>query len=243
MECGEEHCATNFRAGPTSRQYYLLHFVFSGRGKFFTGNNIYPVSKGQIFVMHPFEVVHYHAEPTDPWYYSWVGFEMSIEVPELDNNSILDIPQAEHLFNLMKNVDQIGAQKELYLCGKIYELLSMIDQPKVLKKSKTDDYVKKAKQFIDINYMHSITVDQIASDLNINRSYFSTIFRKHVGKSPQQYLMDVRLENAAELVSNHNYSISDAAMSSGYTDIFNFSKMFKQKFGISPAYYAKRRKK
>jgi AraC-like DNA-binding protein len=242
MECGEEYCATNFRAGPTSRQYYLLHYVFSGKGSFFTNGNEYSVSKGQIFIMHPFELVHYKAMHNDPWHYSWIGFEMSIESPTLDNNSILDIPQAEHIFHLIKGSDQIENQRELYLCGKIFDLLSMLEQPKITKISKTDDYIKKAKQYIDINYMHPITIDQIAGNLNINRSYFSTIFRKCMGKSPQQYLLDIRMENAAELITNHNYSISDAAMSSGYSDIFNFSKMFKSKFGVSPAYYAKRRK-
>lgn len=242
MECGKEYCATNFHAGPTSRQYYLLHFIFSGKGTFVTKNNEYTVSKGQIFIIHPYEVVQYDTDPSDPWHYCWVGFEMSIDVPELNNCSVLDMSQAENIFYSIKNTDQMGSQKELYICGKIYELLSMLEQPKIAMKSKADEYIKKAKQYIDINYMHIITVEQIAKDLSIDRSYLSTIFRRYMGRSPQQYLIDVRLENAAELITNYGYSISDAAMSSGYSDIFNFSKMFKQKFGLSPAFYAKKRK-
>jgi AraC-like DNA-binding protein len=242
MECGEEYCANNFQAGPTSRQYFLLHFIFSGTGTFFTKDKEYTVSKGQIFIMHPFEVVHYRAEPSDPWHYCWVGFEMSIDAPVLKSSSVIDIQQAEHIFSSIRNADQVGTHKEFYICGKIYELLSMFEQVEILKKSKADEYIRKAKQYIDINYMHQITVEQIANDLNIDRSYFSTIFKKYMGKSPQQYLIDVRLENAAELISNYDCSISDAAVGSGYFDIFNFSKMFKQKFGVSPAVYAKKRK-
>lgn len=243
MECGEEYCSPDFYRGPTSRQYYLLHYIFEGKGTFRTNSNKYTVTKGQIFVMHPYEVVYYYADPSNPWHYCWIGFEMSIECSVINNNSIVDIPQAEHIFNLIKNADNIDNQRELYLCGKIYELLSMLEQPKVSKRSLTLEYAKKAKQYIDINYMHPISIAQIAKDLNINRSYFSTIFRKHIGKSPQQYLLDVRLENAAELIANHNCSVSEAAISSGYPDIFNFSKMFKNKFGVSPSYYAKKRKR
>lgn len=243
MECGEEYCATNFRAGPTSRQYYLLHYVFSGSGTFKTNNEEHIVSKGQIFVIHPFEVVQYRADPADPWHYCWVGFESSLDLPILDKCTVIDIPQVEHIFNAIKDSEQIEHHKELFICGKIYELLSVIEQPEVKTASRTDEYIKKSKQYIDINFMHDITVEEMAKNLNINRSYFSTIFRKHYGKSPQQYLIDVRLENAAELITKHGYSISDAAMSSGYKDVFNFSKMFKQKFGMSPSYYAYRREK
>ena len=97
----------------------------------------------------------------------------------------------------------------------------------------------KAKAYIDANYVNPITVETLADSLEINRSYFSTTFKREIGKSPQQYLVDVRLSKAAELMTEQGYSASAAALSSGYTDIFNFSKMFKRKYGLSPTAYAK----
>lgn len=240
MECGEEDCAFNFRAGPTSRQYYLLHYVFSGEGNFFTEKKTYHVAKGQIFIMHPFEVVHYHANPENPWHYCWVGFELNIDCPTLSNNSVVDIPQAEYIFDTLKNAEQMGAQKELYICGKVYELLAILEHSQSIEYSKAYEYACRAKKYMESNYANTITVKQIAEELGLNRSYFSTIFSRYFQKSPQQYLTDLRLSHAAELIANYNYSITDAAINSGYNDIFNFSKMFKAKYGVAPMHYKKK---
>ena len=236
IECGEEYCATNFRAGPTSRQYYLLHFIFSGSGTFFTAKETYSVNKGEFFIMHPFETVRYHANPDDPWHYCWVGFEKSVNSPALENSSVISLPQAEHIFTAIKNCGQIDSQRELYICGKVFELLSLIEQSQS-SNSRPGEYVKKAKQYIDINYRQELDISGIARSLNINRNYFSTIFRQQTGKSPKQYLIDIRLINAAELISNHGYNVNDAAIASGYTDVFNFSKAFKKKYGVAPKFY------
>lgn len=238
MECGEEDCAPDFHTGPTSRQYYLLHFIFKGSGAFTVNDKEYRLSKGQIFILHPYEITKYRADPDDPWHYCWIGFETTLDIPLLKDNYLLDFPKAEHIFRALKDSDMIDREKEYYICGKIFELFSMLQQ-KPYSKSKASEYIIKAKNYIDTNYVNPITIEQLANDLNINRSYFSTAFRKHLGRSPQQYLVDVRLDKAAELIANYGYSISAAAMSSGYTDIFNFSKMFKQKFGVSPTAYAK----
>ena len=63
------------------------------------------------------------------------------------------------------------------------------------------------------------------------------MFRRQMGVSPHQYLMDVRLENAAALMAEHGYSVSEAALSAGYGNVYNFSKMFKKKYGVSPRQY------
>ena len=203
------------------------------------GGRGYPSSKGQIFVIHPYEMVRYSADPADPWYYSWVGFELFFDVPKLRDNYILDLPEAEPIFQAIKDAELSGCQKELFVCGKVFELLSLLGESQSSKATRAEEYVLHAKQYIDINYPQIITVDNLAKELNISRSYFSTIFRKYMGKSPQQYLVEVRLDKAAELIANYGYSVGDAAMSAGYTDIFNFSKMFKRRFGVSPSTYGK----
>jgi len=85
-------------------------------------------------------------------------------------------------------------------------------------------------------------VEQLSADLYVNRSYFSTVFKKHTGHSPQQYLQNVRLENAADLLANQNASVGLAASKSGYDDLYHFSKMFKKKFGVPPTAYKKSRR-
>lgn len=237
-ECGTEDCPAGMNIGPTARDYYLIHYVFSGKGVFETGEKEYNVSKGQIFIFHPHEVVYYKSDDNDPWEYCWVGFECNIALPEMLNESVISLPSAEHIFTGLKNCEK-NPEKEYYICAKIFELLSLLTPSPTGLKNKSYQNIAKAKEYIDANYVSPITVEALADYLGINRSYFSTSFKKVVGRSPQQYIVDVRLTKAAELITLHGYSASAAAISTGYTDVFNFSKMFKRKYGLSPTAYAK----
>lgn len=239
-ECGEEYCASDFRRGPTSRQYYLLHYVFSGEGIYEANGEKYTVTSDHMFIIHPHEMVSYYVNPNNPWHYEWVAFELSINIPLLKENYILNLPQARNIFNSLRKAKSKEGNRELYICGKIYELLSLLLISDSSLQSDTQRYVETGRQYMESNFMKPITVNDVSNRMNINRSYFSTIFKKHIGKSPQQYLIDLRLENAASLIKNHAYSATDAASSSGYGDIFNFSKMFKAKFGVPPTEYAKK---
>lgn len=242
LECGEEDCQPNYQVGPMAREYYLLHYVYSGKGVMRVQGKTYNVEKGQIFIIHPHDIVLYEADGAEPWHYSWIGFQSHVELPKALSGYVLDLPQAEHLFRAMKDCDQTAMDKEYFLCGKIYELLALLGRSGTPTKSKTAEHMLQAKNYIDTNYIAQITVEQIADQLHINRCYFSTAFKKHIGKSPQQYLMDVRLQKAADLIANYGYTVSAAALSVGYADIFNFSKMFKRKYGLSPTAYAQSKK-
>ena len=241
-ECGTEDCRPGYSVGPLARDYYLIHYIFSGKGTFTTGGKDYHLSKGQMFIISPHEIVSYKADENDPWDYCWVGFECGLPFPEELSHHILSLPGGEHIFSGLKNCEKNTENREYYICSKIYELFTIIGNQEENNKTKSYQNIAKAKDYIDANYVNPITVETLANYLGINRSYFSTSFKRAFGRSPQQYIVDVRLAKAAELITTQGYSASAAAMSSGYTDIFNFSKMFKRKYGLSPTAYAKSKK-
>ena len=85
--------------------------------------------------------------------------------------------------------------------------------------------------------MNRIGVSDIAEALALERSYFSSLFKKETGISPQRYLMEYRFNRAAELLREHGYSVSRAANAVGYAEVTNFSKMFRRFFGVSATEY------
>ena len=94
------------------------------------------------------------------------------------------------------------------------------------------------KKYIKFNYS-TIKVNDIANYIGINRSYLTTLFKKKLNVSPQQYLVTFRLQKAAELLKTTNMNITEIADAIGYESPLTFSKMFKQTYGVSPLHYRK----
>ena len=238
VQCGWQECEPGHAFGPSARTHYLLHYVVSGKGHFTVRNRRYTLGPGQIFVIRPYEITYYEANRTDPWRYIWVGLESGMPLPAALEEDILSLPQAGPLFAAMWECSEREAGRELALCGRIYELLSLLSAG-APSADGAQRYVETAKTFIETEYMRNISIADLARQLNLNRSYFSSIFRQKTGRSPQQFLTDCRLRKAAELMSEHGCTPGEAALSTGYPDIFSFSRMFKRHYGVSPSDYVR----
>lgn len=226
---GHESCEPSHHHGPAIRTYWLLHFVVSGKGYFSIENREYSVRAGEIFVIPPYTEAYYEADAENPWEYIWIGFVTSTSLPA-QLTDVMTIQKAGHIFKSMKTAQNMNAGRTEFLCGKLWELFSAILE-------NTDvgfNYIDTALNIIHTEYMLGITVQEIADRLNLERTYFSHIFKKAVGLSPKKYLLSHRMKRAADLILNHGQSISITASSVGYSDIYVFSKMFKQFYGVSP---------
>ena len=72
----------------------------------------------------------------------------------------------------------------------------------------SDYYIKEAINFIEQNFQNDISIEEIAEVCGINRSYLGKIFKKNVGKSPQEFLMNYRMVKATELLKLTDLSIA-----------------------------------
>lgn len=237
VQAGWERCDPGHAFGPAVRSYVLLHYVVSGKGRFISRGKRYTVTPGQIFVIRPFETSFYEASEEDPWQYFWMGFEARVELPQLLTRDVIYLPQAKHIFSSVSDMSRIPAGREAFLCGKIWELLSMMEETQASVQKQVEDYIGAAKTYMETEYMRGVSVAGLAKRLNLERSYFSKLFRRETGYSPQQYLTMYRLKKAAELLSEHGKTPGEVAISTGYPDVFSFSKMFKRHFGVSPSEY------
>ncbi len=126
--------------------------------------------------------------------------------------------------------------------------LGMVLMDEIIQTSKTrvspskdkrlrEFYIKEALTFIDGNYQRDISIDEIACASGLNRGYFSRIFKEFMGKTPQQFLINYRMNKAAELLKKSRISIAEVGSSVGYGNQLHFSRAFKSTFGISPRDY------
>ena len=233
---GQQKCDGGFSVA-VPRPYWLLHYVISGKGTFSTGGMEYSVSPSQIFVIRPHQMHSYKADEQNPWHYMWVAFESEEKLPAILGTDVFAAPAAGKLFSEILEATRLEYGKEEFVSGKIWELVSLLLQTERGMTTTANRYVIGAKEYVSQNYMRPIKVTDIAKALNLDRSYFSTVFKNQTGMSPQQYLCEYRLERAAEILASGSLSVSEAAYASGYGDIVNFSRMFKKHFGIAPSKY------
>ncbi|MBE7044380.1 MAG: response regulator [Ruminococcaceae bacterium] len=99
------------------------------------------------------------------------------------------------------------------------------------------DMMQQIKEYIDRNYMQDISVSGLAKLFNINFSYFSTIFRQEIGKTLTQYLRDVRIEKACELLKNEDINTEHIAEAVGFHDTLYFYRVFKKSKQMTPTEY------
>jgi AraC family transcriptional regulator len=103
------------------------------------------------------------------------------------------------------------------------------------------DYrIRRALELIHECYADSLTLDRLAASANMSRFYFSRVFRQAMGKSPHQYLLEVRLARAAELLGAHQCTVTEAAVRVGCNDLGRFGRTFRQVYGVRPSEYAER---
>lgn len=229
---GYENCDKSHFFGPAVRKYWLIHYVVSGFGIFNIDGKSYKLRSGEMFVIPPFVETYYEADSQNPWNYIWIGFTSSGPLPLQPENTIYS-PEALRIFEDMKKCEKLENGKSAFLAARLWDLFALL----LDSKKENTDHIEKALNCIHTEYMNGITVQYIAKKINLNRSYFSALFKKRMGLSPEQYLINYRMNFAASLMVNQGKNVSTAAYSVGYTDIYNFSRMFKQHYGLSPTAY------
>ena len=103
--------------------------------------------------------------------------------------------------------------------------------------SSSSQYVLAAIKYIQFNYSHDISVDDIAKAVGVSRSHLYRVFMSNVGQSPIDYLTNYRVGEACSLLKSSNLSIAEIAVSVGFFDQFYFSRVFKKVKGVPPSKY------
>lgn len=128
------------------------------------------------------------------------------------------------------------------LCGMLIFLLESGEEFYLSKQSR--EALLPAVTFLAEQYADgSITNDKLAALCGISTVYFRKLFRAAYGVSPMQYLQNIRIEKAKEMLGGDYSGIGDVGKSVGYHSIYHFSKMFREITGMAPSEYGKQGKK
>lgn len=255
---GWEQCAPLYSFGPSVRNHYLFHLIISGCGLLRSNDadgvtHHYHLGPGQGFLICPGQVNTYSADEQQPWKYVWLEFDGlraadCITAAGLGISQPIYVPQetgqAGSLQERMLYIVNHPEATPLHLIGHLCLFLDELIQSSATRREARggqlrDFYIQEAVTYIKQNYQRPLTVEEIAGVCKLNRSYFSKLFKEVIGCTPQEFLIALRLSEAAELMKSSNASIGDIAVRCGYPNQLHFSQAFKKRYGVPPREWRK----
>ncbi len=108
------------------------------------------------------------------------------------------------------------------------------------REERSDDIIRTAKKYIEDHFDKDISLDDVSRVVNISPYYFSKVFKEASGLNFIEYLTNIRIDKAKNLLENSNLSIKEICVSCGYTDPNYFSRSFKKNVGVTPTEYKER---
>lgn len=98
----------------------------------------------------------------------------------------------------------------------------------------TQQQIARAIDYMHANLNHDISLDVLAQTVNISPSHFRRLFKQATGMAPHQYLIDLRVNRAKELLLTGSFSVNQVAAEVGFADQSHLHRHFKRIFGITP---------
>ncbi|MGG1517857.1 AraC family transcriptional regulator [Paenibacillus oryzisoli] len=249
---GTEQCVPGHAWGPAIKDHYKIFFIHSGKGIYRVGEETFRLGRGHVFLISPYVVSFFQADLEEPWSFSWVAFNGGIVKSYLEqagftpSSPVITCDREQEIrecFNQLFDANQRYYSKPLQMTSALYAFLALVletarkEPSPALNGSMKDAYVAQVISFLQNNYMRTMTIEEMAHSLGLNRKYMAGLFKAVTGTPPQQYLGELRLRKACELLTDTSLSIKEIAYSVGYLNQLHFTRMFKRAYGVAPSEY------
>jgi AraC-like DNA-binding protein len=230
--------------------HFQLIYIERGQGEFESGTaGLQEVRAGDLLVIFP-EIWHrYRPDPETGWEEYWLemdgdylrrltklaGLKPERPVLRLDHQPGL-LQAYQTALDLLRREPpgyqfQLGVQalQMLALVVSAQRSGSVMGRP-------VEELIREAREVLSTPGT-SLSPDQLARRLNLSPSSFRRLFKSHTGFSPAQYAQQIALKRASNLLRNTTWPVGRIADELGFSSVFYFSRLFKQKAGSSPLEY------
>lgn len=246
---------------------FELTYILQGSGKRFVGAHIDNFEPGDLIFLGS-QVAHYWRSDPEYYQHKGLQSEAIVihfsahfaeqiirQIPEFQPvvnllaQSLHGIQFAPNptLVNYLEQLVDLNGMKQVRVFLELLEALTFDADSQLLNpspnqvkpKEMENDRMKRILEFTLANFQHEVRLSDVADLANLTVSSFCRYFQKYTSKTYVAYLNEIRISHARKLLIEGTLSIQEIGLISGFQNLSNFHRLFKQQTGFSPLAYRK----
>ena len=258
----DQRIETSIEAKLHQHDAWELYYVVHGYGTRMSGDTLQPFAAGDVALIPPsmFHRWEYSPDSADDdgcVRYLMVAFSHSLVercmavFPELRNRltnitfptnalkfGIGSSQSIRRILSRMNDMDELGRLCEMFRLLPV--IFTSSDHTLAGKPMSIERDVRRMQQicaYVMAHYIHTISLDDIAAEIGMNRSAFCSYFKRCKGMTFSQYVTQYRLNTACELLKHSQKQVSEICFTVGFNDLPHFVRIFTNTLGVSPSKY------
>lgn len=171
-----------------------------------------------------------------------VSFSLNSDCFVIDKGSSLHQKFTEELNKAISIYLEQGIAYKMKMTAQLLILMSVLAEEKIVSDNENDGLERRltpALDYISKNFSQPIKISELSTLVCVCDDHFIRLFKAATSRTPSEYIMDLRISKAMNLLSTDTYSVSEIAEKTGFLNSAYFTKIFKKKLGITPTKYRK----
>ena len=241
---------------PRGRLDYQLLYVASGKTVFYFNGEPKEVTAGHMILFQPRQEQHYEYFGKDKPEVYWVHFTggdvknilRHYDIP-LDKNVLYSGTSSTYAYLFKEMINELqtcrtGYQEllEMYLRQIFLLVQRSWEERQPTVSSYIQEEMEYARRYFNEHYNEPINIEEYAQSRGMSVSWFLRNFKQVTMKSPMQYILAIRINNAVSLLETTDYNVTETSTIVGYDNPLYFSRIFRKQKGVSPSDFHKLRR-
>lgn len=224
------------------QDYHIVAMILGGSAKYRMSKKSFTVQKGDVLFFR--QGAHYNAKviSQEPWEHIVIAFRTQGELNEFLPDGATKVSHGNRFGELFRQAYKVwsecGIGYKIQAKALIHQILFALIQENVSHLIGNDSALqalKAASDYVEQNYREKITVEELATLSGYSPSHFTRMFTRVYDTSPIQYVNQIRIMHAKNLLRTGQYTIAQIAQECGFSNVYYFTRCFKQVTGTTPA--------
>jgi len=248
-QAGKARCEPGWHWRPQPLHDYDLWYALSGKGRMTLNGRQYPIEKGSCFLVRPGDSPEAVQDPEDRLTVIFIHFSaqdlqqgkaydpnlMPERYSRIGDTFLFEVLLNRLLQTIHGNGRWYEAEFQLILSQLLLHLFRAQQEEESSTSGKHRQLINRVIGHIREDIGKRISHEEIAEQVQLSPEYLSLLFKKVTGTSMKEYITKARLERALHLLMETPMNVSQVAEALGYSNVYLFSKQFKEHYGSPPS--------